>query len=142
MGSYIYGKSSKANLDTCTINLQLVMIRALDLGLIDISITEGARDKGRQNRLFELKKSKVKWPHSKHNIINSWDRAKAVDAVPFVNGKASYNYNHCCFMAGVILAVGASMGVELRWGGNWDMDGEPITDQDFQDLVHFEEVTS
>jgi hypothetical protein len=30
------------------------------------------------------------------------------------------------------------VGVMIRWGGNWDMDGEPITDQDFQDLVHFE----
>jgi peptidoglycan L-alanyl-D-glutamate endopeptidase CwlK len=30
------------------------------------------------------------------------------------------------------------LGVKLRWGGNWDRDGEPVTDQDFQDLVHFE----
>jgi len=36
--------------------------------------------------------------------------------------------------------VGKMLEVDLRWGGNWDMDGEPITDQDFQDLVHFEEV--
>jgi len=38
------------------------------------------------------------------------------------------------------LSVGKMLEVDLRWGGNWDMDGEPITDQDFQDLVHFEEV--
>lgn len=32
------------------------------------------------------------------------------------------------------------LGIDIRWGGNWDMDGEPVTDQNFQDLVHFELV--
>jgi hypothetical protein len=27
---------------------------------------------------------------------------------------------------------------KLKWGANWDMDGEIITDQGFMDLPHFE----
>ncbi len=30
--------------------------------------------------------------------------------------------------------------INIRWGGNWDQDGEPVTDQDFQDLMHYEIV--
>jgi len=37
-----------------------------------------------------------------------------------------------------MLAAAALAKVKIRWGGNWDMDGEPVTDQEFQDLVHYE----
>lgn len=140
MPIYHLGNTSKENLYTCTDNIQRVIRKAISLGLMDFSVVEGVRFKAEQNRLFLIKKSKVKWPNSKHNIIKEGEKSKAVDAVPYVNGKSSYNYNHCCHLAGIILSVGLSMGIKLRWGGNWDMDGEPITDQDFLDLVHFEEI--
>jgi hypothetical protein len=64
-----------------------------------------------------------------------------MDLVPIINGKASWNKLHCCILAGMVQAAAIEItGKKLRWGGNWDMDHEPITDQDFQDLVHFEEV--
>ena len=47
---------------------------------------------------------------------------------------------HCCVLAGIILTCAVKRGIKIRWGGNWDMDSEPITDQDFQDLVHYERV--
>ena len=58
--------------------------------------------------------------------------------VPVINGKLSWEKEHCLVLAGMVLAIGKTLGHSIRWGGNWDMDGEPITDQDFQDLVHFE----
>lgn len=64
--------------------------------------------------------------------------SKAIDVAPYVNGKASYDYRHCCFFAGVVLAIAGMLKIKVRWGGNWDMDEEVMTDQDFQDLVHFE----
>jgi peptidoglycan L-alanyl-D-glutamate endopeptidase CwlK len=134
--NYYFGKSSEDNLSTAHPELQEVMRDALATGIMDFSIIEGHRSKALQNRYYDLGKSKVKYPDSKHNKIPS----AAVDAVPFINGAPSWNKLHCCILAGIILACAAKRKVKLRWGGNWDMDGEPITDQDFQDLAHFEKV--
>lgn len=131
---FTYGKTSRSNLGTAHIYLQMVLREALGLGIMDISIIEGHRGKAEQNRYYDLGKSKVEFPDGKHNKTPS----DAVDAVPFVNGKVSWNKLHCCVLAGIVLACAAKLGIKIRWGGNWDMDSEPITDQDFQDLVHYE----
>lgn len=128
-----FGKTSKDNLNTVCFELQILMYDALSTEIMDFSIIKGHRFQGEQNRCYMLGKSKVKWPNSKHNELPS----EAVDVVPYINGKASWKKSHCCVLAGVILACAAKQGIKIRWGGNWDMDGEPITDQDFQDLVHF-----
>jgi len=137
---YSYGRTSSGVLITASFNLQLVFDDALATGLIDISAIEGRRVKARQNRLYRINRSKVLWPYSKHNVLKPEDLAHAVDAAPYVNGKRSDVWYHCIFLAGVIQACGEKLSIPIRWGGNWDMDGEPITDQDFQDLWHYEEV--
>ena len=131
-----FGTASQRNLETAHLDLQFVMREALAMGIMDFSVIEGHRDKSRQNRLYAIGKSRVRWPDGKHNRNPS----DAVDAVPYVNGKYSWNKLHCCVLAGVILACAKKLGIKIRWGGNWDMDSEPITDQDFQDLVHYERV--
>ena len=133
-----YGESSESHLATVDRMLAMVARRSLALGIMDMSITDGRRCKAVQDEYFISGKSKVKWPDSKHNVLKPDDLAKAVDIVPYINGKPSWNKLHCCVMAGIVLSVAVSLNVKIRWGGNWDMDGEPITDQDFQDLVHFE----
>jgi peptidoglycan L-alanyl-D-glutamate endopeptidase CwlK len=140
MNQYFLGRTSRRNLYTCSINIQKVIFEAISRGLIDFSVIEGIRGKAEQNRYFKIGKSKVEWPNSKHNVKRDGLLSLAVDLVPYVNGKSSYDVRHCCYLAGIIISVAASMGIVLRWGGNWDMDGEPITDQDFQDLVHYEEI--
>jgi len=130
-----FGKRSEANLSTVSPALQNLMRQALALGLMDFSITEGFRPRFKQDEYFAAGKSKVRWPGSKHNTS---PYAEAVDAVPYVRGKLSYNYYHCCFLAGVIQSLAKKFSVPVRWGGNWDMDTEPVTDQNFQDLVHYE----
>lgn len=139
---YKWGTNSRKILDTCHPIIRATFTEALSLGLVDITASEGFRHRERQNDLFERGKSKVSWPDSRHNSMPS----EAIDAYPFVNGKVSYDWNHCIFLAGIIQSVSKRMFQTqvldgwLRWGGNWDMDGEPITDQDFQDLGHFEIV--
>ena len=133
---FSFGKTSRMNLYTVHPDLEIVMEDALDVGIIDISIIEGHRGKEKQNKYFDLGKSKVKWQNGKHNKIPS----SAVDAAPYINGKVSWNKMHCCVLAGIILTCAVKRGIKIRWGGNWDMDSEPITDQDFQDLVHYELV--
>lgn len=131
-----FGEKSGKNYSTLSLKLRKIADRTLGYGVMDFSIDCGYRDQGEQNRLFELRRSKVRWPNSKHNHLPS----KAMDCVPFVAGRSSWNKLHCCVLAGLILAAAREEGKLLRWGGNWDMDSEPITDQDFQDLAHFEEV--
>lgn len=131
-----FGPSSQKNLDTAHPDLQRLARESLALGIMDFAITEGHRDKARQDRMYDLGKSKVRWPNGKHNKTPS----DAIDAVPYINGEPSWNKLHCCVLAGIMLACAARLDVKIRWGGNWDRDGEPVTDQDFQDLVHFERV--
>lgn len=136
---YSFGNKSSRELETCNLSLQHIARQALAYGLIDFSIVEGYRSDEKQHQYFIEDKSKVDAgdPGAKHNYKKP---SEAFDAVPYVNGKSSWKWQHCIFLAGVILAAAKKVGEEVRWGGNWDMDGEPVTDQDFQDLVHYETV--
>ena len=40
-------------------------------------------------------------------------------------------------MGGMLRGIGHMMGYKLRWGGDWDRDGE-TKDNNFDDLVHIE----
>ena len=133
-----FGKASQQKLDEIHPALAYVFREALACGIMDFSVTEAFRGKAEQNRFYYMvpPKTKLKWPRSKHNKKPS----KAGHAVPYVNGKASYKYEHCIFLAGVILTCAEKLGFKIRWGGNWDMDGEPVTDQEFKDLVHYERI--
>lgn len=155
MSDYYFGVNSEKQLATIRPFLNKVFRKTLSLGIIDFAVTEGRRLKERQDALNLLNPpvTKVEWPNSKHNVnkpddeLTPDDLVGAGDVVPYINGLPSYNPLICCFLAGLIMTVAKEMldngeegAVPIRWGGNWDRDGEPITDQKFQDLVHFEEV--
>ena len=131
---YTFSPGSKKNIDQCDNPLQNVIKLALEWQIMDFAVVEGYRSKEAQNRFYSIGKSRVQYPNSPHNKVPS----EGVDIVPWINGRASYKQVHCVHLAGIIIAAGKCLGVSLRWGGNWDMDGEPVTDQDFQDLVHYE----
>ena len=133
---YKFGKRSLQNLSQAHEDIQTVAKAALAFGVIDFTVIETHRGQADQNRYHQLGKSQVTWPHGKHNSIPS----DAADMVPYVNGKISWDLNHCLVLAGVMLAVAALAKVKIRWGGNWDCDSEPVTDQEFQDLCHYERV--
>ena len=140
--AFKYGRSSIERLNTVHPILRQIFINVLNYGIMDVSIIYGARGKDDQNSLFKKGLSKVEWPNSKHNIRDHWSKSQAVDAAPFINGSASFNYNHCCYLAGLAMGEAKRMGVRVRWGGDWDEDGEAITDQSFNDLLHFEIIES
>ncbi len=129
-----FSNSSKRRLSTVRPDLQLVVREALAMNLIDFVVSEGHRDKETQNRYFDQGKSRLKYPDGKHNKTPS----EGIDLVPWIKDHISYDHRHCCVLAGIILTCAKKLGIDIRWGGNWDMDSEPITDQDFQDLVHYE----
>jgi len=106
---------------------------------VDFGIAEGERTLERQKQL--VKEGKSKTLNSKH--VNS--PSMAFDIYGWIPGKGvTYKTEHIIFIAGIIMAVAKDLKEKgeithsVRWGGNWDRDYEVVTDQSFDDLVHFE----
>ena len=96
-------------------------------------VTCGHRGKEEQDRMFAEGKSKVKFPDSKHNSVPSM----AADFCPVVNGQPMWGIEYVLPLGGFIMGLGAALGLSLRWGHDWDGDGE-WKDQTFHDRVHIE----
>lgn len=126
-----FGDKSKGNLRQAHPDLQLLFEKVVEK--YDCSVICGHRDEMTQNDLFEQGMSKLQWPDSKHNKMPSL----AVDVVPYpVDWKDKARFYH---FAGYVFGVARSMGIKLRWGGDWDGDLS-FSDQNFHDLPHFELV--
>ena len=124
-----FSEKSLNNLATCHPLLQRVFHEVIKE--FDCTILEGHRDKARQNKMVAEGKSKVQWPNGKHNAVPSL----AVDVAAY---PIDWNdRERQTLFAGYVLGQAKSMGITLRWGGDWDRDTE-VRDNDFDDLVHFE----
>ena len=125
------GKRSKKRLEG--VDSRLIDLLERVCKYFDITVIEGKRSQERQNMLVEQGKSKTKF--GKHV------QGKAVDIAPYPidwNARDDFHY-----LGGFVLGVAASMGVKLRWGGDWNASstyqGKRTTkDNSFDDLVHFE----
>jgi peptidoglycan LD-endopeptidase CwlK len=132
-----YSLHSLDHLYTCAKPLQRLFIEVIKYR--DNTILEGWRGKELQHEYFLEGKSKKDWPDGGHNAIPS----NAVDSVPFpidwgkVNKGDRAVINKMYHYAGIVLGIAWMMEIPIRWGGDWDGDGE-ITDQQFHDLPHFE----
>ena len=124
-----FGSKSKANLATCHEDLQKVFNEVIKY--VDCSALEGHRPEWRQNDLFEEGKTKVKFPMGRHNSSPS----RAVDVTPYPVDWADRERQ--TLFAGFVLGIARSMGIKLRWGGDWDMDFK-VMDNRFDDFPHFE----
>lgn len=127
-----FGRNSKQNVSTVTTNLQKVLAAAIKE--YDFSVIFGHRDRATQDKAYADKNSTKKWPNSKHNFMPS----QAFDVIPYPDGWKASNAEFCK-MAEAIIKASEKVGVPLRWGGDWDGDGD-ITDQNLIDLAHFEET--
>lgn len=128
---YHYSDSSRRRLASCDERLQLVFNKVIQY--YDCSIICGHRGKAAQLKAYESGQSEVNWPDSKHNLIPS----RAVDAMPYPIDW--FDYQRSAHFAGFVLGIAQSMGIRLRWGGDWDKDGD-LKDHKFMDYPHFELV--
>tara|TARA_R100001443_G_scaffold26941_2_gene40267 strand:+ start:1765 stop:2145 length:381 start_codon:yes stop_codon:yes gene_type:complete len=122
---YKFGKRSKERLKG--VDSRLVNVLNELIKIMDVTIIEGLRSEKRQKELLAKGATKVKY--SKHM------EGKAVDLAPYPidwNDREMFHY-----MGGMLRGLGKSMGVKIRWGGDWDSDGD-INDNKFDDLVHVE----
>jgi len=124
-----FGKRSISRLKTCDQKLQELFYEVVKH--FDCSIIEGHRGEKRQNKAFADGKSKVKYPNGKHNQNPSI----AVDVAPYPIDWSDRDRFH--YFGGFVLGVAKEMGMNIRWGGDWNQDTH-TKDNKFDDLVHFE----
>ena len=120
-----FGKRSKERLkgvDTRLVNVLNELIK-----IMDVTIIEGLRSKQRQEIL--LKEGKTKTKFSKHI------EGKAVDLAPYPIDWEDRDRFH--YMGGMIRGIAKQLNINVRWGGDWDSDGE-TKDNRFDELVHVE----
>lgn len=139
-----FGSKSLDQLATCEADLQLIALESIKVSTVDFGINEGHRSVERQKELFDKGWSRIDGINKKgkHNHFPS----KAFDIKIYVAGKSSLAYDkvHLAHVGGVILTTAKRLfdeglvSHELRYGGNWDGDGELLYDQTLQDLPHFE----
>ena len=141
--SYKFSSTSKERLETCDQSLQDVFNLAIKRSPIDFGVACGERTIEEQKELYRQGRTKS------GNIVTNVDGVKniskhnhspsqAVDIYAYFNGKAQWEVKHLCMIAGVVMSCADELGVSIRWGGNWNQNGEIISDQNFQDLPHFE----
>ena len=124
-----FGSKSKERLASCDEKLQKVFNEVIKY--VDCSVLEGSRNEERQNKLYEEGKTKVKYPNGRHNHYPS----RAADVAPYPIDWADRERFH--LFAGFVLGIARSMGIKLRWGGDWNMNFE-VDDNKFDDFPHFE----
>ena len=130
-----WGHTSRISYDTLDIRLQRVCNRVLN-EVCDITLIEGHRGETAQNNYFDIGTSHLRWPDGNHNSLPSL----AVDLQPYP--RPNDKVKLACalgFIAGHAQRIGKEEGVTIRWGGDWDQDGD-LTDQTFDDLFHIEIV--
>ena len=122
-----FGTRSKERLRGVDTRLRNVLNEVVKF--YDITILEGMRTEDRQREL--VAKGASQTMKSKH--IDG----KAVDIAPYPVPDWK-NKDQFVYMAGRVMQEADNQKVPVRWGGNWDRDNEVVTDQKFDDLVHFE----
>lgn len=125
-----YSEKSHAQLLTCDSRLRVLFTKALENGY-DHTILEGHRTKAMHDEYLRRGVTKVTYDKTKHSFLPSL----AVDVAPCpINWEDSKAFYH---FAGYIKGLAHTMGIKIRWGGDWDSDFD-LNDQKFMDLVHFE----
>ena len=130
------------------VHSDLIRVTALALQRSKVDFMVG-RDGGRRSmgRQKELKaEGNSKTLNSKHLPQHNYENEEhngvshAIDLWPIVNGKVPWkDYSAFKSVAEAMFSSAIDLGVELRWGGDWDRDGSS-DDEHWLDLPHFELV--
>ena len=137
---WVYGKRSASKLVTCHRELQDVFDLYRKKDFYEITIIHGWRGEDIQHQAYIEGNSTKDWPNSKHNIITPQEEpcSDAVDYGPWTmlpSGKMGVPWKDThafAIVGGLLLACSKELGYNLRYGGDWDMDGQ-TTDQRLMD---------
>lgn len=134
----MYSQKSFSRLATCHMDLQVIFYNVIRF--VDCTILEGRRDEENQEKAYLAGKSKLRYPHSKHNS----EPSRAVDVAPYPIDWGDLQRFH--YFAGIVMGVASKLKEEgkishsIRWGGAWDGIDKLNDKHAFNDYVHFELV--
>ncbi len=145
--AFLIGTASEQRLLTCHPVLRGIAHATILVTPMDFTIVVGWRGKADQDAAVAAGASKTPWPTSKHNHMNgtkpeSWafDFAPWYAAEPHLRWKDGGAFR---FLAGIFVGVGTPIaeaaGFRLRYGGDFNGDGD-LTDDQFVDNDHIELV--
>jgi len=137
---YALGSRSLGNLKGVHPNMVRVVKRAIQLTKQDFLVLEGVRTKARQAELYAQGRSKpgrkVTWTMNSNHFKNSATGfGHAVDICPYpVDWTKLSKFDD---IADAMDKASKELGVEIRWGADWDRDGKP-RERGETDSPHFE----
>lgn len=116
-----FGKLSKARLVTCDERLERLMNEVIKR--IDFTVVCGFRGPKDQDEAYLMKRSKLRWPDSKHNRRPSL----AVDIAPCDdNGIILWNSIPAFKrLAEIVMDESRKLGIPVVWGGSWKWKDYP-----------------
>jgi len=124
-----FGGKSRRELATCDKKLQEVFHEVIKT--VDCSVLKGHRNQVDQDKAFKEGRSKLRYPDGNHNASPSF----ACDVVPYPIDWDDRERFH--LFAGFVLGTAKQMGIDLRWGGDWNINWY-VDDNNFDDFPHFE----
>ena len=138
-----FGPKSKGVYDTLHPELQAVLDETIKH--VDFSLIQGHRSNEEQAELYaigrtvDVDRSPVTNTAPGESAHNA-EPSDAFDFIPYpFNGwDDEAGFAH---VAGIMRGIGEVMGVNVRWGGDWDRDGQLVSrdpDESFNDLPHIE----
>ena len=128
--AYKLSKRSEDRLLGVHPDLVRVVRRAIEITEHDFSVIEGVRTLEKQREYFRSGASKTM--DSRHLT------GHAVDLYPV--GRPT-PWDKCLVIKDAMFKAARELGVSIRWGGDWDMDGDH-RDEKFYDGPHFELLRS
>ncbi len=159
MTTHKLGKKSKVQYDTLHADLQVIVDWTLKYCVVDFSINEGHRPVKKQFEYFkkgrELIDGEWKLTRPKNKITNvdgfkikgkhNYNPSLALDFKAYVPDKPELTWDsvHLTYIgASMVLSADflflqGAITHKLRWGGNWDKDGD-LADNTLYDRPHVE----
>ncbi|WP_290654467.1 M15 family metallopeptidase [Idiomarina sp.] len=129
---------SLSNLKQCHPQLCVVVARAIQISQVDFIVGAGIRSLDEQREI--VRKGVSKTMNSKH-LPQKDGMSHAVDLWPWLNGEIPWDeFSAFRRVADAMLQAARELDVDLRWGGDWDRDGDS-SDHQFLDGPHFELVS-
>ena len=129
---------SLSNLKQCHPQLCIVVTRAIQISQVDFIVGAGIRSMEEQRE--NVRKGVSKTMDSKH-LPQKDGMSHAVDLWPWMNGEIPWEeFSAFRRVADAMLRAAKELDVDLRWGGDWDRDGDS-SDHEFLDGPHFELVS-
>lgn len=122
--SFKFSEKSKKRMEGVNPILVEVMLKAIEVSPIDFGIPRdgGLRTTERQQELYALGRTvHARKVTNADGIRNKsyHQSGNAIDVYAYVAKKASWKKVHMGIIAGVIIATGRLMGVEIEWGGTF-----------------------